>query len=42
MYDENFGVNEFFAANYDYEDADSTPLSFEAGGNYDICGDKFV
>jgi len=29
-------------ASYTYGNADSTPESFEAGGNYDICGDKFT
>lgn len=29
-------------ASYTYGNADSTPQSFESGGNYDICGDKFA
>lgn len=32
----------YFLANYAYGNADSTPLSFEDGGAYDICGTKFA
>ncbi|TVY62832.1 hypothetical protein LSUE1_G008740, partial [Lachnellula suecica] len=39
---DNLLVDATVPASYTYGNADSTPLSFEAGGAYDICGSKFT
>ncbi|TVY52721.1 hypothetical protein LCER1_G005411 [Lachnellula cervina] len=39
---DNLLVDSTVPSNYAYGNADSTPLSFEDGGAYDICGTKFA